>query len=460
MCTIVIDHNPSQADNAVVVEGLISFNEGITGEPRDKAFSIFLKNNSGKIFGGLKAFFDTESVYVDTLWVDDKLRHQDWGTKLMNAAEQEAIKNGCIFSLVDTWDFQAEGFYLKMGYERIGELKNYWHHHSKIFLRKRLKGDKILFELNNKNIEKLGTEAITDFYKTMAIDKLILPGLNAFITGDNSPSLNVLIDTRESQTTNAETVQQLNHFFENHSVPWGWFITDINKSKDIEQHGFHFLYEAPSMYFDLSIQLPVIITNSIDIRSADDELFEWILPIQEGFANNESCEIYRKLNAKLQQSGEKKLQHFIAYYQDEPASAGTLFLSDNAVMIHNLATKNKFLKQGFGTALTLHMMSVAKKAGYKHCFLDSSDEGFNLYSRLGFKVYGKTWVYEKFQMNDPITVLIRAPKLEDENAFIGPCNGANPYTIHGLKHHRHRKNLIATSYAFNNSVGQLPLKIG
>jgi hypothetical protein len=40
---------------------------------------------------------------------------------------------------VDTWDFQAEEFYLKNGYERIGELKNYWHGHSKIFLRKKLR---------------------------------------------------------------------------------------------------------------------------------------------------------------------------------------------------------------------------------------------------------------------------------------------------------------------------------
>lgn len=60
-------------------------------------------------------------------------------TKLLDEVEQEAIKNGCVFSLVDTWDFQAEEFYLKKGYERIGELKNYWLGHSKIFLRKNLR---------------------------------------------------------------------------------------------------------------------------------------------------------------------------------------------------------------------------------------------------------------------------------------------------------------------------------
>ncbi len=139
MYQIIVDHNPSQADNAVVTEGLVSFYESITGETRDREFSIFLKNDSGKIVGGLQAFFDTESIYIDSFWVDEKLRRQGFGTKLLNEAEQEAIKNGCVFSLVDTWNFQAEEFYLKNGYENIGELKNYWHNYSKIFLRKKLK---------------------------------------------------------------------------------------------------------------------------------------------------------------------------------------------------------------------------------------------------------------------------------------------------------------------------------
>jgi GNAT superfamily N-acetyltransferase len=138
MYRVVVDHAPSQADNAVVREGIIAFNENIVGE-RDKAFSIFLKNQSGKVFGGMQAFLDTESVYIDVLWVEESLQKQGYGTKLLDAAEREAIKNGCVFSLVDTFDFQAEEFYLKNGYERIGEVKNYWHGHSKIFLRKKLR---------------------------------------------------------------------------------------------------------------------------------------------------------------------------------------------------------------------------------------------------------------------------------------------------------------------------------
>ncbi|MBA3816069.1 MAG: GNAT family N-acetyltransferase [Parachlamydiaceae bacterium] len=134
---VVVDYSPSEADNSVVREGIVAFNENILGE-RDKAFSIFLKNDLGKVFGGIQAFMGTESIYIDVLWIEGSLQKQGYGTQLLDAAEREAIKNGCVFSAVDTFDFQAEQFYLKNGYKRVSELKNCWFGHSKFFLRKNL----------------------------------------------------------------------------------------------------------------------------------------------------------------------------------------------------------------------------------------------------------------------------------------------------------------------------------
>ena len=144
MYKVIVDHNPSHSDNDVVKEGLIKSYEAQFGE-RDKELSIFLKNDSGKVFGGIQAMFDSEAIYIETLWVEENLRKQGYGKKLLAAAEREAIKNGCRFSLVDIWDFQAEKFYLKNGYEKIGELKNYWHGHSKLFLRKTLHSSEFHF---------------------------------------------------------------------------------------------------------------------------------------------------------------------------------------------------------------------------------------------------------------------------------------------------------------------------
>ena len=251
-------------------------------------------------------------------------------------------------------------------------------------------------ELNDQSITQIGVEAIIDFYNTMAIDKLQLSGLNAFVTGADSPSLNVVIDTRKNEGFSSEIINAMTDFFNNHQVTWSWFITAVAVADDMEKCGFEFLYQSPGMYFDLSNKLQVIDDNLI-IKEANDDLREWIEPLLEGFPSEsgEDDDVYRKLNARLLLNGEKKLRHFTVYFNNEPACSGTLFLSDNSVMLHNLATKNKFRKRGFGAALTLYMMSEAKKLGYKHCFLDSSDEGFSLYSKLGFKVYCVTSVYKR-----------------------------------------------------------------
>lgn len=42
-------------------------------------------------------------------------RGKDIGTRIMLAAEDEAIKRGCIGSTLDTFSFQALGFYEKLG---------------------------------------------------------------------------------------------------------------------------------------------------------------------------------------------------------------------------------------------------------------------------------------------------------------------------------------------------------
>gem|GEM_PF-1138355 len=90
---VVFDYAPTEADNAVIREGIVAFNENALGE-RDKAFSIFLKNDLGEVFGGIQAFMGSESIYIDVLWVEEHLQKQGYGTKLLEAAEQEAVKSG------------------------------------------------------------------------------------------------------------------------------------------------------------------------------------------------------------------------------------------------------------------------------------------------------------------------------------------------------------------------------
>lgn len=248
--------------------------------------------------------------------------------------------------------------------------------------------------LTNQSIIKLGQNAIIDFYQTMSIDHLQLPGLNIFVTGADSPSLNVVIDKRKNENLSIETINLIIVFFAKYKVPWGWFITDHAKENELKKYDFSFLYENPAMYFNLLHQ-SFTLNNFVSIEEQMGSLRSWIEPIREGFPSDDNCERYRNINEVLLQMGETKLKHFTAYYNNEAAASGTLFLSEQSVMLHNLATKNKFRNLGIGTSLTLYMMHEAKKCGYEHCFLDSSEEGLNLYTKIGFKKYYTTWVYQK-----------------------------------------------------------------
>lgn len=249
-----------------------------------------------------------------------------------------------------------------------------------------------MIELNNPAITQLGIESIIDFYKTISVDQLYLPDLNLFVSEIDSPIFNVVLDTCSINNLEPNTIAKVTDFFKRPDRPWTWFKTAISNTSNLDELGFQLDYESRSMYFDLDDKLSEI-TTDLKIAEADD-LREWIKPIQESFPSSDNCQAYLKMNTRLFHEGKGKFKHFLGYQHCEVACSGTLFLSTNSVMLHNLATKPKFRNRGLGSALTLYLMQEAKSMGYRHCFLDSSEEGFNLYRRLGFKIYATILEYK------------------------------------------------------------------
>jgi ribosomal protein S18 acetylase RimI-like enzyme len=63
---------------------------------------------------------------------------QGYGKRLLLATEQEGFKRGCRYSQLDTFSFQALGFYEKLGYRVFGELDDVAGKHRWYFLKKDL----------------------------------------------------------------------------------------------------------------------------------------------------------------------------------------------------------------------------------------------------------------------------------------------------------------------------------
>ena len=65
-------------------------------------------------------------------------RGQGLGTQIMQRAEAEALARGCVGAWLDTFEFQARGFYEKLGYACFGQIDGYPPGFSRFFMKKTL----------------------------------------------------------------------------------------------------------------------------------------------------------------------------------------------------------------------------------------------------------------------------------------------------------------------------------
>ncbi len=89
----------------------------------------------GGVLGGINYWNGLE---IKILWVKEGYRRHKLGQKLLSYIETTAKKKGASLSMLDTFDFQAEYFYLKNGYISIGKIKNFPNGHKRIYFSKEL----------------------------------------------------------------------------------------------------------------------------------------------------------------------------------------------------------------------------------------------------------------------------------------------------------------------------------
>lgn len=79
-------------------------------------------SDSNEIVGGLSGYTFGSYLSTELLWVSESLRGKGIGQALLATAELEARRRGCTASVVNTFDFGAEGFYVKQGYTAYARL--------------------------------------------------------------------------------------------------------------------------------------------------------------------------------------------------------------------------------------------------------------------------------------------------------------------------------------------------
>lgn len=122
---VMKEGEPGEEDFRALSSGLLAQHTE-SGHPRKSIkFNIFLKSEAGKVWGGIICTCLWNGMEIDSLWIEESLRGQGWGRKLLEAAETEGKIRGCTFAYTNTFTWQAPEFYKKLGYVLYGRLDNF-----------------------------------------------------------------------------------------------------------------------------------------------------------------------------------------------------------------------------------------------------------------------------------------------------------------------------------------------
>ena len=138
------DIEQTETEDRAAVEalfgGIVAYNDSKTGLSAPALpLGLLIRDPQTRVVnGGLWAVSYYDWMFIQFLVLPESLRGQGLGTELIGRAEAVARERGCCGIWLDSFSFQAPGFYEKLGFSRFGVIDQYPEGHSRVFLSKRL----------------------------------------------------------------------------------------------------------------------------------------------------------------------------------------------------------------------------------------------------------------------------------------------------------------------------------
>ncbi len=135
---LVIHSEPTPGEVQYLEDRIYEFNSAATGITDGEWLAIFVRDEADRIVAGICGNTWGGCLEIRQFWVEEARRKKGLGTRLLEAAEQEALRRGCRQVLLATFSFQAPAFYARHGFEVVAVVDDHPRGHRNLLLRKRL----------------------------------------------------------------------------------------------------------------------------------------------------------------------------------------------------------------------------------------------------------------------------------------------------------------------------------
>lgn len=116
-----------------------AYNYRTVGEyPPQQPVRMDAHDAQGRLAGGVRGFVFVYWLNIEVLWVADDRRGQGLGSHLLQWAEAQGQALGAGRAKLETFEWQAAGFYAKHGYTEYARIDDYLQGQYLAFLRKTL----------------------------------------------------------------------------------------------------------------------------------------------------------------------------------------------------------------------------------------------------------------------------------------------------------------------------------
>jgi len=120
---ITVTDSPSEWAQEVIEMGLNGYNADEAGYWDSRPLAVLASDPAtSEVLGGFLGHTSLGLLFIDLVYLPDKIRGSGLGSRMLAMAEAEAVERGCRRGVLYTISFQAPGFYERHGWREFGRI--------------------------------------------------------------------------------------------------------------------------------------------------------------------------------------------------------------------------------------------------------------------------------------------------------------------------------------------------